>query len=97
MQTRMTSLHSRSELAHVSASLLLGIDSILTAVLVGIGRKFAIMEGICFIAKVIRQFKIEIVTREGESKEQWRQRVMRARVSMTLGVDKVPIRLVRRQ
>ena len=34
---------------------------------------------------------------EGESKEEWKRRVIRGTVTLTLGVNDVPIRLVRRE
>lgn len=64
--------------------------------ILGIGRKFAITEGTCFLAKLLRDWKVEIIAGPGESKEQWRARVMRGRPVMNFGVGTVPIRLVRR-
>lgn len=62
----------------------------------GIGRKFAITEGVTFLAKLLRHWRIEIVTKDGETKEQWRARVMKGRIFMTLGVGNVSLRLVKR-
>ncbi|KAF7356522.1 Cytochrome P450 [Mycena venus] len=61
-----------------------------------IGRKFATTEACCFLAHLLRDWKLEIVLKEGESRTQWRSRVLDAKVNMTFGVGNVPVRLVRR-
>ncbi|EKM48946.1 uncharacterized protein PHACADRAFT_214578 [Phanerochaete carnosa HHB-10118-sp] len=58
-----------------------------------IGRKFAIAEGVCFLSKLLRHWKVRIITKEGETREEWRRRVMRGYMDMNLGVRDVPIRL----
>ena len=44
----------------------------------------------------LRDFKVEVPLRPGESREAARDRLMQARMIMTLQVDPLPIRLVRR-
>ncbi|KIP03139.1 hypothetical protein PHLGIDRAFT_130320 [Phlebiopsis gigantea 11061_1 CR5-6] len=61
------------------------------------GRRFALTEACCFLAHLLRDWKVEIIARQGETKAQWRARVMRAHTTMTLGVGDVPVRLVRRR
>nr|BAL05101.1 cytochrome P450 [Phanerodontia chrysosporium] len=61
-----------------------------------IGRKFAVAEGICFLAKLLRRWRVEPLAKEGETKEQWKQRVVRGVVVLNLGIGEVPVRLVRR-
>lgn len=68
-----------------------GIHSIL-----GIGRKFAMTEACCFLAHLIRDWEIRPLLNDGENITQWGNRVMKARVTMTLGVGTVPVRLVKR-
>jgi len=45
----------------------------------------------------LRDWKVEIVLNPGETREQWRERVLTAKMIMVLTVGAVPIRLVRRQ
>ncbi|KAF8216595.1 cytochrome P450 [Mycena galopus ATCC 62051] len=61
-----------------------------------IGRKFAMTEACCFLAHLLRDWKLEIILKKGESPDQWRLRVLDAKVNMTFGVGDVPVRLVRR-
>ncbi|KDQ07348.1 hypothetical protein BOTBODRAFT_167101 [Botryobasidium botryosum FD-172 SS1] len=62
------------------------------------GRKFAMVETVCFLVLLLRDWKIEIVLEKGETPEEWRKRVLVAKVdTITLGVRPAPIRLVRRK
>lgn len=61
-----------------------------------IGRKFASMESVCFLTLLLRDFKVEPLLRVGETKEQWEDRVLDAKIALTLGVVDVPVRFVRR-
>ena len=61
-----------------------------------IGRKFASTEAVCFLTMLLRDWHLDIVLQDGETREQWRDRVMDARVVMTLAVNPVPIRMTRR-
>jgi len=61
-----------------------------------IGRKFSTVESVCFLTLLLRDFKVEPLLRVGETKEQWRDRVLDARLALTLGVADVPVRFVRR-
>lgn len=45
---------------------------------------------------LLRDFKVEIVLNPGETREQWRERILQATIVMTLSVGSVPIRLVKR-
>jgi cytochrome P450 len=53
-----------------------------------IGRKFGIVESLAFLAMLVREWKVEIVLKEGETREDWRQRVVEnaASVGMTFGI-----------
>ncbi|KAF8649606.1 hypothetical protein AX16_005697 [Volvariella volvacea WC 439] len=62
-----------------------------------IGRKFAIVEAICFLTSLLRDWKAVPTLKSGETKEQWRARVMEAKLAVTLGVSDVPITFVRRE
>jgi cytochrome P450 len=61
-----------------------------------IGRKFAVVEAVCFLTLLIRDWMIEPIMNPGETGEQWRDRVMQADVKLTLSVKALPIRLRRR-
>jgi len=61
-----------------------------------IGRKFATVESVCFLTSLLRDFKVEPLLRVGETKEQWRDRVIDAKIGLTLGIVEVPVRFVRR-
>jgi len=61
-----------------------------------IGRKFATTEAVCFLTMLLQEWKLEIILRARETRHQWRERVMKGIATMTLGVGKVPVRLVRR-
>ena len=62
----------------------------------GIGKRFAIAEATCFIAKLLRVWRVEILTRPGETRAEWEARCMRGTAVLNFGVEHVPIRLVRR-
>ncbi|ETW77975.1 hypothetical protein HETIRDRAFT_420783 [Heterobasidion irregulare TC 32-1] len=61
-----------------------------------IGRHFAAMEAVCFLTLLIKDWHVEPIMKEGETGEQWRERVMPAAMMLTLGVSPVPVRLRRR-
>ncbi|KAJ8515205.1 hypothetical protein ONZ45_g7341 [Pleurotus djamor] len=61
-----------------------------------IGKRFAMTEAITFLALLLRDWKIEAPLAPGETKDQWRGRVMKSHMELTMGVGKVPIRMVRR-
>ncbi|KAF9481644.1 cytochrome P450 [Pholiota conissans] len=61
-----------------------------------IGRKFATTEAVCFLTMLLRQFKMEPILRSNETKEMWRERVMDAKLGLSLRVQDVPVRFIRR-
>jgi len=62
-----------------------------------IGRKFATTEAVCFLTMLLREWKVEPSLREGESKEEWRERALQGKMVITLGVKDVPVRFTRRK
>ncbi|KAI0262510.1 cytochrome P450 [Gloeopeniophorella convolvens] len=62
-----------------------------------IGRKFAAVEAVCFLTFLLKDWAVEPIMNPGETGEQWRERVMHAQTKMTLCVDPVPVRLLRRR
>ncbi|KAG6841505.1 hypothetical protein C0991_010363 [Blastosporella zonata] len=61
-----------------------------------IGRKFATTEAVAFLTMLLRDWKVEPLLRDGETKEAWRERVLDAHLVLTLGVADVPLRFTRR-
>ncbi|TFK72488.1 cytochrome P450 [Pluteus cervinus] len=61
-----------------------------------IGRKFATLESVCFLTCLLRDWKVEPVLKSGETKEEWKERVVDAKITVTLGVKDIPIRFIRR-
>ncbi|KDQ08657.1 hypothetical protein BOTBODRAFT_118419 [Botryobasidium botryosum FD-172 SS1] len=62
-----------------------------------IGRKFALVEGVCFLVMLLRDWKVDIVLKEGESPEEWRARTLVGKVTIGFGVGNIPVRLTRRR
>ncbi|KAL4256226.1 cytochrome P450 family protein [Pleurotus pulmonarius] len=61
-----------------------------------IGRKFAIVEAVCWLTMVLRDWRVEPLLRPGETEEMWAQRALDARAGITLYVSDIPVRFVRR-
>ncbi|KAJ6514759.1 cytochrome P450 [Mycena vulgaris] len=61
-----------------------------------IGRRFALTEGVALLSNLLRDWKFHIILEPGETKAEWRRRVMKGVSATTLGVGKVPVRLTRR-
>ncbi|CAK5274668.1 unnamed protein product [Mycena citricolor] len=62
-----------------------------------IGRKFATVEAICFLTRFIRDWKVAPLLAPGETREQWRKRVLDAKVLLALGIERLPLTLERRK
>ncbi|KAJ7472656.1 cytochrome P450, partial [Mycena latifolia] len=61
-----------------------------------IGRRFALTEGVAFLSNLLRDWRLYIILEPGETRGEWRTRVMKGVTAMTLGVGKVTVRLTRR-
>ncbi|KDQ10032.1 hypothetical protein BOTBODRAFT_36651 [Botryobasidium botryosum FD-172 SS1] len=61
-----------------------------------LGRKFALVEVICFLVMFLRDWKIEVDLEEGETREDWRERMMTGKIELTFSIGPLPIRLTRR-
>ncbi|GJJ06948.1 hypothetical protein Clacol_001144 [Clathrus columnatus] len=63
-----------------------------------IGRKFSHTEALTFLALFLREWKIDIVLAEGESREVYEERVMgkAGRVGLAFGVGEISLKLTRR-
>ncbi|KAE9404988.1 cytochrome P450 [Gymnopus androsaceus JB14] len=62
-----------------------------------IGRKFATTEVTCFLTMLLRDWKVTPKLNEGESQEEWKTRVLDAKIVLTLGVRDVPLTFVKRK
>ncbi|KDQ14567.1 hypothetical protein BOTBODRAFT_110044 [Botryobasidium botryosum FD-172 SS1] len=61
-----------------------------------LGRKFALYEAICFLSLLLRDWKVEVALRPGETREEWRQRVMTGKVETAFAPSPIPVNLRRR-
>lgn len=62
-----------------------------------LGRKFAMVEAVCFLAHFFRDWKLDIILLPGESRAAWRTRVLQGRLlGLAFGVKDVPLRMTRR-
>ncbi|KAG5634271.1 hypothetical protein H0H81_002585, partial [Sphagnurus paluster] len=61
-----------------------------------IGRKFATTEAVAFLTMLIRDWRVEPILKDGETREAWQKRVLDAHLVLTLGVADVPLRFKRR-
>ena len=61
-----------------------------------IGRKFAVTEAVAFLAMLLRDWRVEPLMKMGESKDEWRKRAFEVRLTLTLGIEAVPVKLIRR-
>jgi len=62
-----------------------------------IGRKFAIVEALCFLSLFLRDWKVDPLLNEGETVDQWKDRCLQAGfVGLTFGVRDVPLKITRR-
>ncbi|KIK52840.1 hypothetical protein GYMLUDRAFT_49679 [Collybiopsis luxurians FD-317 M1] len=62
-----------------------------------IGRKFASTEAVCFLSMLLRDWKVVPKLNKGESEEEWKARVLDAKIVLTLGVRDVPVTFVKRK
>jgi hypothetical protein len=45
---------------------------------------------------LLRDWEIKPILRQGETKQEWRDRVLDAKMSLTLGVKDVPVKFIKR-
>jgi hypothetical protein len=94
MYQRVTYRFSQLGLGHVSVPF--GFKCYRDSNETGIGRKFALVEACSFLVNFLKDWRIEIILQTGETREQWRERVMVSETKMTMGVGDIPVRLIRR-
>ncbi|KAI5120962.1 hypothetical protein M0805_006635 [Coniferiporia weirii] len=61
-----------------------------------IGHKFAKVEAVAFLTLLLREWRIVPVMNEGESRDDWRRRILKPAFGQALLIGNVPLRLVRR-
>ncbi|KZT20306.1 cytochrome P450 [Neolentinus lepideus HHB14362 ss-1] len=62
-----------------------------------VGRKFALVEAVSFLALFLRDWQVEPILRDDETNLQWRERTLQGTlVGLAFGVRDVPLRLRRR-
>ncbi|KAF9529863.1 cytochrome P450 [Crepidotus variabilis] len=61
-----------------------------------VGRKFATSEAVAFLTSMLRDFTVRPLLTDGETVDVWKARVLDAKIGITLGVNDVPLRLIRR-
>ncbi|KAK7034559.1 hypothetical protein VNI00_012406 [Paramarasmius palmivorus] len=61
-----------------------------------IGRKFATTEAICFLALLLRDWRISPLLRNGEAEDDWKSRCLVPKFSLTLCVANIGVRFTRR-
>lgn len=67
-----------------------------------LGKKFATTEAVCFLVLLLRDWRVEpllsvnVSTGEKETKEEWRERVLQAKMTLTMGVRDVPLTFTKR-
>ncbi|KAF5368657.1 hypothetical protein D9757_010213 [Collybiopsis confluens] len=61
-----------------------------------IGRKFATTEAVCFLTMLLRDWRVVPRLNVGESEEEWKARVLEAKMVMALGAQDVPVTFLKR-
>jgi len=62
-----------------------------------LGHKFAKVEAVAFLTLLMREWRIEPVLEGGESREEWRSRVLEPRIDLTIKFADMPLKLIRRE
>ncbi|KAF8592130.1 cytochrome P450 [Ramaria rubella] len=62
-----------------------------------LGRKFATVEIVCFLAMILYDWKVEVVRNAGETREQWQEWVLQATFDIVMVLPDLPLKIVRRQ
>lgn len=102
--SRLIRKHSRPSvlvrsLPHLSSSVSVSrahLHAMISGPRTCIGRKFAIVEAVCWLTMVLRDWRVEPLMRPQETEEMWSRRALDARAGITLYVSDIPVRFVRR-
>jgi cytochrome P450 len=55
-----------------------------------IGHKFATTEAVCFLTFLLRDYRVEPILMGGETNGEWQERVLQAKLQMSLAIREVP-------
>lgn len=61
-----------------------------------VGSKFARVEAVAFLTLLLRDWRIDLVLRSGETPAAWRERVLQPGFGQAMMLGEVPVKLVRR-
>jgi len=61
-----------------------------------IGRKFSLAEATCFLVMLLRDWRVDVDLAQGETSQQWQQRVMTAHMTSLRGLGPISVRFSRR-
>ncbi|KZS91953.1 cytochrome P450 [Sistotremastrum niveocremeum HHB9708] len=62
-----------------------------------LGMKFATTEAVCFLTHLLRDWRVELNLKDGETPAQWKEKYMKADFGITLTLSKVPLKFVKRK
>ena len=51
-----------------------------------LGRKFSTVEAVCFLSNMLRDWRFDVKLENGETPEQWRERVMQPEIAISLKI-----------
>ena len=54
-------------------------------------------EAVAFLTQFLRDWKVDVVLEPGQTREQWKQKNLEAELVLTLAVQPVPLKVVRRR
>jgi cytochrome P450 len=62
-----------------------------------IGKKFALVEAVAFLANILRDYSVEPLLKEGQSVEEWGEKVLKTtEIRITLTIAEAPLTFRRR-
>jgi cytochrome P450 len=61
-----------------------------------VGNRFAQVEAVCFLSMFLKDWKLDVILLDGETREQWRDRVMIGKMMLVLEIGSLPIKMTRR-
>ncbi|KAF7792419.1 hypothetical protein EIP86_003456 [Pleurotus ostreatoroseus] len=61
-----------------------------------LGRKFSMVEAVCFLTHLLRDWQFDIKLDNNETRSEWQERVMRPKLEVTMRIDDIPLLVKRR-
>ena len=56
-----------------------------------LGRKFSMVESVCFLTHLLRDWQFDIKLDNNETRSEWQERVMRPKLEVTMRIGKHPV------